>query len=242
MSDYSLPSAPPRSLPVRVLHKLLPTKLYLLIRSFVMTVTTPTVYAAQHGYYKSALSRSVVGSGGDAAPWLTFPLVTFLDTKSYAGRSVLEFGSGQSSLWWAKRADSIVALETDAEWTKRVRETAPANLDVKEVPLEFATAEDFAANVKEVVGDARHDVVVVDGGDRVKALLAAPDHVTDDGIIITDDLDLFRQDPDWVHATDALRAAGFGSIDFFGLAVGTPFTRKLRCSTLFFRDGSFITR
>jgi hypothetical protein len=230
-----------RSLP-GLLRRILPATLYRLVRSAFMTVFTPTAYAAEHGYYRSALRRSVVGGRGEPAPWLTFPLTAFLDTKSFASRTVLEFGSGQSSLWWSRRADRVLALETDPDWTRRVRAEAPANLVVADVALEHPDQQSFVDEVDRVTDGSRYDVVVVDGGDRVKALHAASRFVTDDGIIITDDLDLFRTDPDWVGALDALRAEGFGSIDFYGLAAGAPFTRRRRCSTMFFRDGAFITR
>lgn len=240
MTDQSTVSRP--RLSPTLLRRILPRSLYTWIRSVFMTVFTPTAYAAQHGYYRSVLRREVVGGAGDPAPWLTFPLVSFLETKSFSGRSVLEFGSGQSSLWWSERAERVLALETDPEWTQRVRAAAPPNLTVADVELEHADEHSFIDEVERLVGRERFDVVVVDGGDRVKALLAAPRFVTQDGVVITDDLDLFRTDPDWVRALDALREAGFGSVDFYGLAVGAPFTRRQRCSTIFFRDGSFITR
>lgn len=226
---------------LRIFRRALPLPVYQVLRRVVMNLFTPTVYAAQHGYYRSARRKAVVDSSGAAAPWMTFPLVSFLELKSFAGRSVLEFGSGHSSQWWGRRADKVLALETDPEWTKLVRADAPANVRVEEVPLDYGSQQDFAAGVHALVKDERFDVVVVDGGDRVKALYLAPGLLSDDGFLVVDDLDLFRSDPEWVPALEALRAAGFGCIDFYGLAVSVPFTRDQRCTSVFFRDGSFIS-
>lgn len=225
-----------------LLKRLLPTWLYLRVRSVFMTLLSPTMYAAERGYYRSALKGRIVQETGAPAPWLSFPLVAFLESRSFDGRSVLEFGSGQSSLWWAERAADVIALETDAEWTKRVRADAPANLEVVDVPLDYPDQASFDADVAKVTDGRRFDVVVVDGGDRPKGLLAAPHSLTDDGVIILDDVDLHRDLADWNHALDSLKSQGFGSIDFYGMAVGAPYTRRQRCSTILFRDGSFITR
>ncbi|MDP9092612.1 MAG: hypothetical protein M3N95_06630, partial [Actinomycetota bacterium] len=61
------------------------------------------------------------------------------------------------------------------------------------------------------------------------------------GFIVLDDLDLFADDPSWLGALGALRQAGFGRIDFYGLAVSAPFSRSQRCTSILFRDGSFVT-
>ncbi|MDP9091574.1 MAG: hypothetical protein M3N95_01140, partial [Actinomycetota bacterium] len=206
----------------RILRLVLPPPVYRAIRSLFMALFTPSFYAAQHGFYRSALSRSVVAAGGAAAPWMTFPLVTFLDKLCFRGRTVIEFGAGQSTIWWGARADTVLALETDPQWSRRIVAVAPANVEVVEVPLEYGDQAAFDADVRRVVGDRRFDVVVVDGGDRVKALLTAPAIITDDGFIVLDDLDLFADDPSWLGALGALRQAGFGRIDFYGLAVSAP--------------------
>jgi precorrin-6B methylase 2 len=241
LTDYAATRPAPPSLLVRILRRLLPAGLYRTVRAVVMTLVTPTAYAAQYGYYRSAFRKAVVDGSGDAAPWLTFPLVAFLSSRSFAGRSVLEFGSGQSSIWWARRAKNVLALETDPEWTKRVRAAAPENLVVADVPLDYDSADAFAADVRELTRGERYDVVVVDGGDRIKAMLTAPEFLTDDGFVVVDDLDLFRTQPDWAEAVESLRRAGFGCIDFHGMAVGAPFTRRFRCSSLFLRSSSFVT-
>ena len=241
MTDYVATRSAPPSPFVRLLHRLLPAGLYRAIRGAVMTLVTPTAYAAQYGYYRSAFRKSVVDADGDAAPWLTFPLVAYLSSRSFDGRSVLEFGSGQSSIWWARRARRVLALETESEWSARVRAAAPDNLEVADVPLEYATVDEFATDVRALTKGERFDVVVVDGGDRIKAMMAAPEFVTDDGFVVVDDLDLFRTQPDWADAVEALRKAGFGCIDFHGMAVGAPFTRRSRCSSIFVRSSSFVT-
>lgn len=225
----------------RLLKGILPTRLYLFVREVFMALFTPTAYAARRGYFRSALTRTVSGGKNAPTPWMTFPLVNYLESRSFTGRTVLEFGSGASTEWWALRAEHVTALETDPEWLSKVRSTAPANVDVVEVAASPATQADFDQEVRTVVGESTYDVVVVDGGDRVKALHLAVDLVAPEGVIIVDDLDLFDAAPEWITALDPWFDRGFERIDFMGLAIAAPYTRDARCTSLFFRPGSFLT-
>lgn len=222
--------------------KILPAPVYRLIRAWIVGLMTPILYGVNNGYYRSALSKSVVDRRGRAIPWMTYPLVTFLGTLSFEGRSVLEFGSGYSTEWWSARAEHVVALETDAGWLGRVRANVTSNVDV--LPMTngaLRTPTDFLLYVQGIVGDRCFDVIVIDGGDRVSAAQVVSPLLTPDGFVIIDDLDIFDADPTWTVAFDSLRRAGFGRIDFYGLAAEAPFSRSRRCTSIFFRNGSFVT-
>ncbi len=223
------------------LKRLLPVSVYVFVREVFMAVFTPTAHAAKRGYFRSAVTRSVTGGKNAPAPWMTFPLVSYLESRSFDGRKVLEFGSGASTPWWALRAEHVTALETDPDWLEKVRSSAPANVDVVAAKAAPATQQEFDDEVRSIVGDATFDVVVVDGGDRVKALHLAADLVTPDGVIIVDDLDLFDAEPEWRAALDVWFDRGFERVDFMGMAIAAPFTRDARCTSLFFRPGSFLT-
>src|SRR5262245_41257578 len=57
------------------------------------------------------------------APWLTPAAVAFLDGWIKPGDQGLEWGSGRSTLWLAARGCSLVTIEHDATWARRVRDT-----------------------------------------------------------------------------------------------------------------------
>ena len=169
--------------------KLLPTKLYVFVRTIFMALVTPTANAARRGYFRSALTRSIKATGRRADTVDDVPPISF-ESRSFAGRTVLEFGSGASTEWWAERADQAVALETDVGWLEKVRAGAPENVDVLEFAETHESQEAFDSHVHSLIGDRRFSVVVVDGGDRVKALHVAPELLEADGVLIVDDLDL----------------------------------------------------
>lgn len=145
-------------------------------------------------------------------PWWTYQAVDhvsgFLAGRGYSAR-VLEYGSGASTLWLARRCTSLDAVEHHAEWAERVRELVRSTsglrctptLHVPPVPTvpPGGTARvpsgapsgrglDFAAYV-DVVHDVGgvFDLVTVDGRAREASLLASLEHVAPDGLLLLDD-------------------------------------------------------
>ncbi|MFT6408402.1 MAG: hypothetical protein ACJAQ6_001820 [Arenicella sp.] len=53
----------------------------------------------------SAVARDV-----SAIPWYTYPSIDFLKFRDFSNKTVLEFGGGQSTLWRASKASSVVTL------------------------------------------------------------------------------------------------------------------------------------
>ena len=59
----------------------------------------------------------------------------------------LEFGAGQSTLWWGKRAARVVAFEGDADWFKQLKPRVGDN--VRLLPVSMDSAEACAARISE---------------------------------------------------------------------------------------------
>jgi hypothetical protein len=53
-------------------------------------------------------------------PWLTFTAIDFLDSWVKPEHKVFEYGSGGSTVFFAKRAESVKAVEHNASWGRRV--------------------------------------------------------------------------------------------------------------------------
>ena len=60
-----------------------------------------------------------VDKKGDPIPWYTYPAIDFLLLRDYRDKNILEFGSGQSTLWWAARAKFVLSLEEDPHSVRR---------------------------------------------------------------------------------------------------------------------------
>lgn len=118
-------------------------------------------------------------------PWYTYHAIDFLSGVDFSGQSVLEFGAGQSTLWWAERAARVFSVEQDAPWFEALLKAIKNKLNV-EVHLAQESLE-FAATP---IGRT-FDVIVIDGGDRFLCTQAALKMLQAGGVIVLDDSEGF---------------------------------------------------
>jgi hypothetical protein len=145
-------------------------------------------------------------------PWIVYPALAFLERRPLAGARVFEYGSGGSTLYWARRgATQIVSVEHDRVWHAAMRPRAaswPA-VDLRFVPpqpdpqspaaarddpsayrsdtpayegLSFA---DYARSIDQFP-EGFFDVVLVDGRARPACIKHAANKVARGGLMIVD--------------------------------------------------------
>lgn len=202
-----------------------------IIRSTATAFLTPLMFSHKTGHFRSSFKRAAVTCAGSPLPWFSYPCTDFLKHRDYTGRTVLEFGGGQSTLWWAARADKVVTLEGDRGWHDRIAGTMPANVDLHLVSMETRDK-----NVSEVTGvlnsldTATFDVVVIDGLYRREMIEIACARLSVDGIIICDDAEGYDY-----HTGFAGR--GMSRVDFYGFVPGVILPH---CTAVYFRPGAFV--
>jgi hypothetical protein len=144
---------------------------------------------------------------GDGVPWIPFVARRWLDEQLSASSRVFEWGSGGSTLLFARRAFEVVSVEHDKDWHRLVRESLDrqqiSNCSYRLVPPEAvpsavsspfrsgrAGAEDltFEAYVKAILDypDGHFDLIMIDGRARVACLEAAWPKVRVGGHILLD--------------------------------------------------------
>lgn len=77
---------------------------------------------AHYGQTRSMRSWESIDADGEPIPWYTYPAIEYLGHLDFSRLSVFEYGSGNSTLWWARRAKSVIAVENDATWHARIRD------------------------------------------------------------------------------------------------------------------------
>lgn len=140
-------------------------------------------------------------------PWWTFEAADRVESflAAHPGARTLEWGSGASTLWLAKRGAVVSSVEHDADWAKHMRSLLPASVTltlVEPTPagpgavlshkpgfegLDFAG---YVAAVDEVPGE--FDLVVIDGRAREACLDRVADRVTPGGLVVFDNVDRRR--------------------------------------------------
>ena len=53
---------------------------------------------------------------GNPIPWYTYPAIEYLAQFDYSDKKIFEYGCGNSSLFWAARAESVTSIEDNPEW------------------------------------------------------------------------------------------------------------------------------
>lgn len=132
-----------------------------------------------------------------ALPWYSWPAIRVLRHWLQPHHTVIEFGGGGSTLFYADRVKSVLTVEDHPEWLTRLRSLVPFNVTLVESVPEVATADliavDCSDNFSEPVS-------------RVKALDWAYSNVKPGGLIVLDDSWAYRK---WLPK-HAILFAGIG--------------------------------
>lgn len=212
-------------------RSIFPKRLSGLLRGAVRAFLGPWKFARQTGFLSSCFKMAAVSKDGEPIPWYTYPSIYFLKYRPYHGKVVLEFGGGQSTLFWAKRAKYVVTFEGDPEWYDRIKNTMPHNVD-----LQLVSVKDRETNVREVRQAlaskqfAQYDVIVIDGLHREGMVDIAQNFLAADGIIICDNSDGYE-------IAARFKERGLDRVDFYGNAPGVAFPH---CTSIFFKRSSFV--
>jgi hypothetical protein len=79
------------------------------------------------GWRRSVDEGAAVDADGPV-PWFTYPAIRFLHRIARRTWRVLEYGSGNSTRWWAARVAEVVAVEHDPAWAGPLRRDLPPNV------------------------------------------------------------------------------------------------------------------
>lgn len=192
----------------------LPTPVSSFLKSVASAAAGPMIWAYRTGFLRSCFARAAVSRKGSALPWYTYPAIDFLRFRNFQSRSILEFGGGQSSVWWAKRARNVLTLEGDPAWFERIRTQMPENVKLVLVPMpDVRTNVEAVARVLETQENPRFDVAVIDGLYRREMVDFALKYRSADGVVICDNSDGYG-----FH--ERLQDSGLSRVDFHGNAPG----------------------
>lgn len=149
-------------------------------------------------------------------PWWVYGAIDLVEHWLDPSSSVLELGSGGSTLFWAERGNPVTSIENSASWLKKV---ADATAQYKDVNLVFG---DYPEAVARLGVSRPFDVLVIDhftDGSRSDVLKHCLPLLTNEAVIIWDNSD--RQDSE--SGRNELLRLGYKEIAFFGLSPGNAY-------------------
>ncbi|HEV2392295.1 MAG TPA: class I SAM-dependent methyltransferase [Verrucomicrobiae bacterium] len=130
-------------------------------------------------------------------PWFSYAAIDFLETFLEPHMSVCEYGSGGSTMFFARRVKSVFSIEDNPKWfelvSRRLREKSIHNAQLNLYPFDFKNPGGFEhSSYLHAIPEERFDVVVIDGSEewtqvRPICFEKAEGRVKHGGIIVVDD-------------------------------------------------------
>lgn len=149
-------------------------------------------------------------------PWLSFGAILFLEEIVNKTQKVLEFGSGGSTVFFARNCGSIKSFETNKEWFKKVEEKVK---DTENAQI-YCSSKNDIYNLLEQEIDNSYDIVLVDSYpkdvERIVLANMALSKVKHGGYLIVDNylkfgMEDFKYPDSEIFTFDQLRYSGKGT-------------------------------
>jgi hypothetical protein len=164
-------------------------------------------------------------------PWLTRRVVDFLDAHLSRTHALVEWSSGRSTRWYARRVKHVTAVEHDPGWHRTVSAWGIPNCTLHLRPV--TGPGHIPAYVHAVASGAPYDVAIIDGlyYRRCVAACCGSDFLRPGALVVLDDSDRASRDgwgipASWelvLHDSRAIRSGSIWRV--------TGSSRKSACST-----------
>ncbi|CAN5546285.1 hypothetical protein BH10PSE6_BH10PSE6_04660 [soil metagenome] len=165
-------------------------------------------YGRSVGWLRSRLEFSAIDSEGNPTPWYTYPAIAFLSRAVTPPLRVFEFGTGNSTLWWAARVRSVTSVEHDKVWAQKVEPRLPPNVNYRWIALKQDG--DYCRSAQS--SGSAYDIIVIDGKDRWRCTTNSIGCLAAGGVIVWDNADVVKYQP----LFEDLCSQGFKRLPFVG--------------------------
>jgi len=144
----------------------------------------------------------------DFVPWLPLPCVEFLNKYLNITMHGFEYGSGHSTIFFAKRVGGLVSIESSIVFYNDTNNLI-RHFDIKNTTLALEPGNNVYQFYISPFPDNYFDFVLVDGKNRVECLKFCHSKIKFGGILILDN----SERPDYKPGIDLL--GGWKKQDFF---------------------------
>jgi hypothetical protein len=169
-------------------------------------------YLDEIGWFNAYNTRSPVDKHNSPIPWVTYSFIDFIQARLKKQHRVFEFGSGNSTYFYARYAGTVVSVEHDKEWYDKIVSTKPENANL--IFCELVRGGDYCRMPLKLEG--KFDIIIVDGRDRVNCCKQAVNAVSENGVIVLDD----SEREAYIEGVDFLKQNGFKQLSFSGISPG----------------------
>ena len=181
------------------------------------------------GWFNAFKSGEPVGNNFEPLPWFTYSFIDFLTERLDNKFNVFEFGSGNSTLFFAKRIKHVTSVEHNVEWYNKLISIIPDNVNL--LLSKTDSVDDYVGLIN--LSKNKFDIVFIDGIHRNKCSQNAVEGLSKRGVIVLDD----SERVEYSVGMEYITSKGFKKINFWGIPPGM-LIRK--CTTVYYRNNNCL--
>ncbi len=185
-------------------------------------------YLLETGWLNSYKKKEPLDELNNPLPWMTHSFIRFIENRLKNDLSIFEFGSGNSTLYFAPRVKHVTSVEHNHEWLNKLKSKVPSNVEL--IYNEFPS-EEYSSSVMRT--KKKYDIIIDDAMDRVNVIYNSIASLTSHGVLILDD----SEREDYREGIELLLKNNFKKLDFWGLAPGVLFNK---CTTVFYKNNNCL--
>jgi hypothetical protein len=181
------------------------------------------ILSVKYGQLKTIKQWKCIDSFDNKIPWYTYPAIEYLNNMDFSQKIIFEYGSGNSSSYWAKKAKKVFSIEHDKDWYEIIKSNLSENQSIE---LSFSE-NDYLEAISKV--SEKIDVIIIDGIIREKCAKLVESYLSNDGIVILDNSDWYKETSRYLRdELDLIEVDfhGFGPINDYTWTTSIFFTRK----------------
>lgn len=157
-----------------------------------------------YGHSQSRINHRPIDKSGSAIPWYTYPAIEFLEQFDLSSKKIFEWGSGNSSTYFARKASQITSIEHDKEWYNSMQ-----NLLLPNQKLLYSDLQNYPKQIKN--NPTKFDIIIIDGQRRFDCVIETSTFLNENGMIVLDNSDWF-----YISAKYLREKLGLLQVDFHG--------------------------
>lgn len=149
------------------------------------------ILAYDYAQYKTIKNWDCIDKNNAKIPWYTYPAIEYLNNLDFTEKTIFEYGSGNSSVYWSKKAKEVISLEHDKKWFEKMKTITGKN----QVLLFEGNNSNYEQSI--LYENKKFDVIIIDGIRRTECSKvvgrALNDESSDGYMIILDNADWYKQ-------------------------------------------------
>lgn len=186
-------------------------------------------YLADKGWFDAYETKSAIDENGKAIAWVTYSFIDFIKERVNKQHDVFEFGSGNSTIFYAEMARSVYSVEHDKAWFEKSSKINLSNVNM--IQCDLVPGGEYCKSA--ATTDKKFHIIIVDGRDRVNCCKQAIQSLTEDGVVVLDDSERAEYAPAHIF----LKENGFKHLPFTGMAPGVIISK---CTSIFYKPNNCL--